>query len=441
MSLIKKIHPSLPVFSISYKDRYIIYVPGYLSIVTPGELEILKDFFSCKEISCNKKIKKLSHYIKNYSENLIKNWEKKKERPFKPVCLTVYLSNHCNLSCSYCYVYRLPGKKSPVITPELLLEPCRFVSGNCRNRGVPFHLVLHGGGEPSMHWNTLRSIYDLSLSVSKEYELPWTGSIITNGVLSEKKARWIAGNFNMISLSCDGPPYIQNKQRFFHNGNPTSHYIERTVKIFLEENAKFNIRVTITPYSMKMQEDIISYCIDVLKARSVSFEPLYKVHGAEGETFKEEDGYDFVEHFLNAQKKASSSGVTLSFSGVRPDELHGPYCSVLRDVFHILPDGSATSCFFCTDKDQKGFSCMITGDRDGIKGKFDIDEEKVMEHCHKALNIPELCRDCLNIYHCSRDCPGTCNIREDISKKGFSCIVKTELAMNWIIQAVESGEL
>lgn len=49
--------------------------------------------------------------------------------------------------------------------------------------------------------------------------------------------------------------------------------------------------------------------------------------------------------FLDGQSTAQKYGVSWLTSGSRPDEIHGPFCQVFRNVLNLTPDGSATACF------------------------------------------------------------------------------------------------
>ena len=58
-----------------------------------------------------------------------------------------------------------------------------------------------------------------------------TVELQTNGTFSQSTRDWIAENVDVIWVSCDGEPYIQDKQRPFVNGKPTSSIVEENFKI------------------------------------------------------------------------------------------------------------------------------------------------------------------------------------------------------------------
>ena len=39
-------------------------------------------------------------------------------------------------------------------------------------------------------------------------------------------------------------------------------------------------------------------------------------------------------------------------SGTRLDEIHGPYCNILKGVLQVTPDGTISNCFLTVDEGQ-----------------------------------------------------------------------------------------
>jgi uncharacterized protein len=222
--------------------------------------------------------------------------------------------------------------------------------------------VLHGGGEPTIHWELVKQFEVLTRQIANEFGVDWFGHIATNGVLPEKRARWLANHFNLVGLSCDGPPEIQDRQRPIGGGGKSSPFVERTAHAIAEAGGQFEVRSTITPQTLARQVEIVSYLHERLRASRMRFEPVYRLRGRNQIAFTPDQSESFVEHFLSAQSKARSLGCSLSFSGVRPDEVHGPYCDVLRDVLHLTPDGTATACFFCTDGRERASLGLNVGE-------------------------------------------------------------------------------
>ncbi len=76
--------------------------------------------------------------------------ERRREGAFSPECLTLYMNNECNLSCVYCHSDPSPGPASR-LDEETIVAAAEVVAENCKQKGRPFYLVFHGGGEPTLH--------------------------------------------------------------------------------------------------------------------------------------------------------------------------------------------------------------------------------------------------------------------------------------------------
>lgn len=433
-----KIHPYLPIFCIKSGSRGILYTHGYLSCVS--SISLVERLQQGWEKRGEHRNHPLATQLEVCARETVHQWEKTKNAPFAPECLTVYLSNRCNLACRYCYA-GVESRDSPVIDETCVVLAAQFVAQNCALKKKPFYFVLHGGGEPTLHWALVEKLYTITRKIANQFGIDWFGYIATHGVLSEAKAKWLAEHFSLIGLSCDGPPEIQDRQRPLVGDQVSSTFIERTAKIFRECGAQFETRTTITPESMEYQTEIVEYLFHSLGARKMRFEPMYFVSGMKSSLrFMPQQADQFVFHFLKAQKKALSLGCELTLSGVRLHELHGPYCDISREVLHLTPDGKAVSCFFCTNGSSSKVQNKVIG---WIKNEktFFVDRERIAELKSRAFQIPDDCNGCINSYHCSRGCPEIC-IQEDPENtdrhQNFRCMVYQKLAKAWIIQLVDT---
>ncbi|MEZ5397869.1 MAG: hypothetical protein R2724_34590 [Bryobacterales bacterium] len=426
-----------------------------MSVVLPSQADELEQSFALNGSLLDPYLNKFANELQERAQLSAETWGQLSQGAFEPECLTIYLSNRCNLQCSYCYAAqngkrdlisiqkRVPGEGSneafPVINEEVVGAAANVVAANCVNKGKPFTLVLHGGGEPTLHWATIQRLASITKRIARSRNIKWWSYLATHGAISDDKAQWLARNINLIGLSCDGPPDIQNTQRPKHDGVPTSELLKHTAKVFLSFGAKFVVRATITPITVYRQSEIVTYICQELGAKEIRFEPVYFTEGSHKVGFKPADAEVFVSHFLDAEKRARELGSELKMSGVRLDEIHGPYCNILRDVLHLTPDGSATACFLSTDGREPGTASMTIGQLESPGGNFRLHEERITAFRHQATRIPARCHDCVNVYHCVRECPEVCPVvdQEEDSRKegGFRCRVQKQLAEHWILQA------
>lgn len=447
---VKRAHPKLPIFCLKIEGQDVLYTPGHLTKVNPIYFDAVQHYWNIGQWPSDSTahIQQVADVLQRHAQRAVQTWRQMFEGPFVPECLTVYLSNHCNLACPYCYVAAgIKNRSSFIINEKIVLGAARLVARSCAEQGKPFSLVLHGGGEPTLHWGLVQRLVSKTRQIANQIGIDWFGYIATNGILSEAKARWLAEQFTLVGLSCDGPPDIQDQQRPLADGRPSSANLKRTAHILVAAGGRFEVRSTITPQSAERQLEIVDYLYSQLGATEARFEPVYRLRGVGRIGFSPGQAKWFVDHFIEAQSKAQSLGCKLTFSGVRLDEIHGPYCSLLRNVLHLTPDGKVTACFFCTDCRQSGAYGLVVGDWDNTKQEFVLDADQIASHRRKASLIPAFCHECLNIYHCTRACPEVClattpsqidstQVFASPSEEtpGFRCLVQRQLAEIWILE-------
>ncbi len=429
---VEKIHPTLPIFRYCEDNRSVIYTPGYYSQVDKLFSETLKllyiGTFQNRPKTISTSIIQFGKTFIQHAELATKKWQKWVRNEYTPECLTVYLSNYCNLNCQYCYSKTDPrmlaqsGRTSlPVISLSKIKQAAEIVAENCKKNNKKFHLVIHGGGEPTLHWATLKKTVKITKHVASQHGIAWFGYIATHGVLTQTKARWVAANFSQVGLSCDGPPDIQDVQRPKFNDSSTSDTVERAAEILCSGNATLSVRATITLESYHRQIDIVEYFVKQLGANEIRFEPSY-----EKNEFTIQHVSSFVDHYINARQRAEELNCHLQMSGMRLDEFHGPFCNIQKNVLQISPDGFVSACFYNIrgHEDQ-----LVIGEI--IDGTIEFNDARISQLQHQ-LDLPVECQDCINIYHCSRNCPEVCPI-DNINEQwqgGFRCLVNKMIMYN-----------
>lgn len=407
----------------------LFYAPGYLTVVAPENAGAFERNLAAPDSDGGAAITKL----RRHAAAAQSAWAEAATRPFAPVCLTLYLSNECNLNCVYCY-----SEAGTPPAPRLALDDveaaAQVVAGNCRARRLPFTVVFHGGGEPTLHRRLADEILDLLAQIAAAHDLPLFRYIATNGVLSPAKAAWLAGRFDLVGLSCDGPDAIQSRQRPLRGGasSASTPFVERTAQIVRDAGKPLHVRVTITPQSLHRQTEIAEYVCQQLQPQEIHVEPVYQVGRAEaGDCLTPAQAGGFVAEFLRARAAAGRYGMPWLTSGSRPLEIHGSYCQVFRDVLHLVPGGAATACFNTTSAGQARTQGTLIGEAEGFEdestGRFTLDQDRI-QTLRRALRAePPQCADCFNRYHCARNCPDHCPLAGTTPAQGFRCLMQKML--------------
>lgn len=460
---------SLPIFRQGCAKYAMFYAPGYLCVVDlPGadrfEATIAPPGRACPEpldpstwLRTGFARDKLRRRVEGQSQRV--DWEGElwrraelaiarandwQKEPFRPECLTLYMNNECNLRCVYCHTAPSP-KPAARLELEVIAATAEVVAEGGRRKGRPFYAVFHGGGEPTLHRERVDRAMARLEATASAHDVELFRYVATNGVMSEEKARWLASRFDLIGLSCDGPPDIQNRQRPLRGGRDSARILERTAHILREEGCRLHGRTTITGATLHRQAEIAAYICRQFSPEEIHFEPVYvggRTSAATGLGAHQAD--KFVAHFLEAREVAREHGSLLMSSGSRPGSIHGPYCNVFRSVLNLVPGGVATACFKITDADRVREKGAVIGALNGETGRFEIYHSRVQELRQQLDTFLPECVDCFNRYHCARECPDLCPLDDDAYQSsdslapGFRCRVQKALAYATLRETAES---
>lgn len=430
----------LPIFFQDQGDQRIYYSPGFVGVAKRNTINSFERSITSTEIS---PVGEIPALLLKHALQAMRKIEEFLSQPFVPVCLTLYLSNQCNLNCSYCFSDSQESK-SEILDINHVETALKTVIQNCKNTNHPLMLVFHGGGEPTINIRLIDEIIALANQLSEIEGLDPFYYIATNGVLSIKNAQWLASHFHKIGLSCDGPDFIQDKQRPRLNRSGSSRFVERTAAIIRDSGSRFTVRVTLTPEYFLYQEEIADYICRILKPDEIHVEPLYDGGRARGSmNFTSSHISLFIEHYLKARHVAQEQGIPWLSSGSRPEEIHGPYCNTLRSVLNLIPGGIATACFKTSTSEDAFFKNLVVGCVDDTKNnsQFNIDQNHIRELNRNILasSIPTRCADCFNQYHCVQGCPDCCHLDEKGGppENDFRCSFQKALATHIIFETIK----
>ncbi len=262
-----RVHATLPIFRLRAGSEVVFYAPGR-AVRVPSALAGQVEAAVTSGTGCGTAVADaLAREIEGYGRAAEKAWRDLAARPFKPECLTLILSNRCNLACRYCYAARGRNGAAAVLSEPSAERAAQLVARHCAAASRPLAVVFHGGGEPTLEWELLVRLRAMVARVAGEHGVPARIHMATHGAIDESRARWLAEHIDHVGLSCDGPPDIQDAQRGSPTG-ATSVLVERTARILRESGCAFSVRVTVTPATVDRQEEILEYARQRLGARS-----------------------------------------------------------------------------------------------------------------------------------------------------------------------------
>lgn len=249
------------------------------------ERDFKKKFFFLKISKIQGKVFVLEPFLKKIYLLSLSNWQKYQKRlnnidylkekltlPEDFRILHFVLAPHCNLKCQYCI--DLSFKRKPAfLSFSQFKAAVDFLAKSKKPVGVSFV----SSGEPTLNFPLLKKAIPY---IKKRLKLKRL-EISTNGVLNSKKdLLWLAKNFQILQISCDGPPEIQDKVRPLKNGGKSSPFVEKTIKILVKEKKNFKVACTISSYSLYKEKKILGYFLS-LGVKDVTFRPVYSLGGGE----------------------------------------------------------------------------------------------------------------------------------------------------------------
>jgi len=172
----------------------------------------------------------------------------------------------CNLRCKYCHSWK--DGKNQRMTFEVLCKSIKDSLADENTRQIEF--VWHGGETLVMP----ELFYKKALWLQNFYKRPnqrISNSLQTNATLLN--VGWInffkQYNFN-IGVSIDGPPELNDRQRIYKNGNPTSKVILEKLKLLDNHDFKTGLLLVVDDNTLQYGEkNLLDFLVDI-KATSVA---------------------------------------------------------------------------------------------------------------------------------------------------------------------------
>lgn len=350
---------------------------------------------------------------------IIENVISKKKRNPKPIStstdylekrktprLMLFLTSSCNLKCVYCHCNS--GEENgdmeetlAITTIDKYLQHLDEVWRSPKKIEVTFM----GGGEPLLKIQTIMNIveYIKSKSIEGEYV------IVTNGTIGKDKDwEWLILKNFRITISADGPPQIQDKQRKFRLTNKeTSKRLNRTLELLNSNNKKINVRSTVM--------DVSSYGINSICKYFTKF-PCVKTHHLEpvsfagrGATLKNNIKDFHSNFFRNYSSYLYKDPERYKSAWFKPFKRSDGFCGAVYYNAVVTHDGNIT---LCSEVDSSALTTpygkkYIVSHIDQREPFYSAQAKKFSEE--NVVDNLEDCKSCIVKYKCG----GGCYIKKD----------------------------
>lgn len=327
--------------------------------------------------------------------------------------ISFFLTTKCNLSCIYCYNVEERKKIQEITLPF-----------ECAKAGIDWfwkssesrHIRFYGPGEPTQAFELMQKITAYAKSKSDCVSM----EIQTNGVFGTEVRDWLLNNANIIWLSFDGTPDIQNYNRPTRNGKASAPIIEANAK-WLISNSKgkdlmVGARVTMTDDNIERQIEMVNY-FNSLGIKHVWTNPLFYAvdekpvcYDLEKQKEYHFDMDKYLDEYLKARVYAQSKSVFWgSFLAVNFDGESCYNCRACTPTPHLTPDGYVSACDMVV-LGQKAYhmDCLVYGRWNFESKEFEFDDKKIHELRERKSTNPSFshCTHCEAQLHCGGYCLG-----------------------------------
>lgn len=326
--------------------------------------------------------------------------------------ISFFLTTKCNLRCVYCYNSK---ERMEVKEKTLSFEIAKAGIDEYFTKNVSRHIRFYGPGEPTMEFDLMRQIVDYS----KEKDENVTVELQTNGAFTSKVRRWILDNINIVWISFDGTPDIQDIQRPIGDQlAKSSLIIEENVKWFVLNRGTRNLmvgaRVTMTDLNVNRQIEMVDY-FNMLGIRHIWTDPIFpevRKRPVCEDNIREEmyhlDLDVYVKSFIEATRFAKAKDIFYgSFLTCNFDGEAKANCRACTPVPHLTPDGYVSACDLVVyGENAYHMDCFIYGKWDQQSKKFIYFEDKIKALQNRNVDNISHCNGCVARLHCAGHCLG-----------------------------------
>lgn len=314
--------------------------------------------------------------------------------------LVISLTNDCNLRCKYCFV----GEKNfckKIISKENIDAAIKAVGELAKIKKKKEIFITFFGGEPTLYPELIKYSIKKAREELEEYKISF--GITSNGVFNEEIKNILVDNNFTVTISMDGLPKFQDKQRVTANNKGTSHIIEQTIKDLKNRGVSVIVRMTITRPMIFEFKETIDY-LSNLGVRIIHFEPITIGGRAKEneEELKRPEPEEYAEKLIEAidyaRKKEVSIITSTVMNALSPSYM---FCDgVGKNKLAVTYDGVFSSCLGVQNKEHPLANKFIIEDtniKNWMNAKFDsyVDD--------KVKNTK--CENCFAKYICAGGCP------------------------------------
>ncbi len=354
------------------------------------------------------------------------------DEPPRPTHAVLLLTNRCNLRCVYCYAN---AGAEPVTremdwpTAQAVLDT---VLANAAAGDQPPALTFHGGGEPTAHWALLeRAVHYL-----KERDPRATVSMSSNGVWTAAQREFVCAEFADVSLSMDGLPAVQDRQRPTAGGTATAAQVHESIRALEAAGISYGLRLTVMPESVADLPAGVTWILEHTQCPVIQVEPTFTTtRGVYGDLSRE-FATEFAARFMEAQRLGAAAGRQVYYSGGRLGTITPVFCQAPLSALVATADGRLVTCFEVFSELSPLAQAFTVGRV--ADGRAELDLPALSAYLAAQQTRRAECVTCFCYWQCAGDCATR---RPDPSDTaGGRCHVTREVTRALLLAELEQGE-
>ncbi len=394
----------METYLIPFKEIFLIYRP-LLHLAIPGNGAMARLAMTAAE---NPDYVPQSHEKEAFEFLRIAGFLRPDPRPrfpdraealFMPTAAALLMTNRCNLRCVYCYANG--GMEDALEMPfPIAAAAIDTVCANAAAKGQQkFQVTFHGGGEPTLAWESLTA----AAEYARRKGIPAELTMVSNGIWNRKQLDWITSELNGLTISMDGGSRTQNVQRPFPDGRGSFSYVMETIAGLDRKGFPYGIRITCMPERFAgLAEDVRFLCSET-NFRVIQIEPAFNHARGKHERTSAEQARIFAQVYLEAADIAAGFGRQIHYSGARPWLVTDTFCEApLGQSLTVNPRGEVVGCYECTGRAAEDEDPGVFGRWNGRE--FVLNHEKRRRYMEKIQARKDACAGCFCRWHCAGDC-------------------------------------
>jgi uncharacterized protein len=387
-------------FALPVLDRYLVYAPlqRFSAILTEDSLKRLEDTLFTRNNNVDPVISEIVRRLDNapIPPQSIKGEIK------APLFLGLITTRGCGMACRYCDFSPSANSRS-AMSLDLARASIDAYLNLLTENGIVEGEIQFFGGEPFFRNIVPEFVLSYAHTRASRMEIAIRFSVTTNGLMTEKRAAWVADHFDAVVLSLDGTAF-QDQQRPLRAGRGSYPVVHRTAEIFSDGNTDLTIRACITRESVAHMPDLAAEFASNYVLRAVCFEPLSESNLSKQNGLFPPDPVQFARQFCLAEDILTRHGIESITSGTDIDSLQTSFCPVGKDALLVSPSGNVSSCYLMESDWRRAGLDLTFGiiSQDSPQFQFDL---KKLETIRDLMHHPApLCETCLCYYHCAGGC-------------------------------------